>query len=174
MNKVIENILSRRSVRSFTEDKISREHLEMIVKAGIYAPSAMNRQLWHFTVITSEKAISDLAAAIARELGRDSGYNFYKPTAMIVVSCSDGTDYYREDCACALENMFLAAHSLDIGSVWINQLNGICDRPNIRKVLDSLGVPLYNKVWGMAALGYPAPDQPERKPKNLDVVNWVE
>ncbi|MBQ7500267.1 MAG: nitroreductase family protein [Clostridia bacterium] len=174
MNPVIENIMTRRSIRSFTDKKIPRRDLETIVKAGIYAPSAMNRQLWHFTVITSESAISALAAAIAKELGRDSGYNFYKPTAMIAVSCSDGTDYYREDCACALENIFLAAHSLGIGSVWINQLNGICDRPDIRKQLDALGIPSGNRVWGMAALGYAAPDQLERKPKNPDVVNWVE
>ena len=173
MNPAVENIMTRRSIRSFTDKKIPKTDLETIVEAGIYAPSAMNRQLWHFTVITSAEAISTLAAAIGKELGRE-GYDFYKPTAMIAVSCSNGTDYYREDCACALENIFLAAHSLGIGSVWINQLNGICDRPEIRKVLDSLGIPSGNRVWGMAALGYAAPGQPERKPKNPDVVNWVE
>lgn len=54
----------------------------------------------------------------------------------------------------ALENIFLAAHALGIGSVWINQLNGICDEPAVRAVLTKLKIPENHIVWGMAALGY--------------------
>ena len=58
MNAVIENILKRRSIRSFSEQKISREDLELIAKAGQYAPSAMNQQTFQITVVTNEDIIN--------------------------------------------------------------------------------------------------------------------
>ena len=61
------------------------------------------------------------------------------------------------DCACAIENMFLAAHSLGIGSCWINQLGTTCDDPEVREFISSLGVPENNKVYGCVALGYADP-----------------
>ena len=78
MNQVIEAILSRRSVRSFTEEPLKKEDLEIIAKAASYAPSGMTQQSWHFTVLTDKAKIQKLADAIAEVLGRD-GYNFYKP-----------------------------------------------------------------------------------------------
>ena len=53
-----------------------------------------------------------------------------------------------------MENIFLAAHSLGIGSVWINQLQGICDDPKVRQILSILEIPADHVVYGMAALGY--------------------
>ena len=60
------------------------------------------------------------------------------------------------DCACAIENMFLAATSLGIASCWINQLGTTCDDPEVRAYLTSLGVPENHKVYGCVALGYKA------------------
>ena len=70
MNEVMENILTRRSVRAFLEKEIPMEELEQIVKAGAYAPSAMNRQTWKFTVLTDREKIGKLAALMAEKLGR--------------------------------------------------------------------------------------------------------
>jgi nitroreductase len=61
-----------------------------------------------------------------------------------------------QDCSCALENIFLAAHSLGIGSVWINQFRTICDVPEVRKALDDIRIPSDHIIVGCAALGYPA------------------
>ena len=83
------------------------------------------------------------------------GYNMYEPEALVIPSNLKESPYGREDDACAMENMFLAAHSLGIGSVWINQLQDVCDVPAIRQVLDELGIPADHVVYGMAALGYP-------------------
>ena len=65
--------------------------------------------------------------------------------------------------ACAMENIFLAAHSLGIGSVWINQLQGICDEPSIREILNDFGIPADHIVYGMAALGYADDVKAEKK-----------
>jgi nitroreductase len=154
MNQVIEAILSRRSVRSFTDEPLKKEDLEIIAKAASYAPSGMNQQSWHFTVLTDKVKIQKLADAIAEVLGRE-GYNFYKPQALIIPSNKPDSAWGRDDNACALQNIFLAAHSLGIGSVWINQLCGICDNEKIRPILSELNVPENHIVYGLAALGYP-------------------
>ncbi len=165
MNEIIENILTRRSVRGFTDQPVSREDLELIIKAGLYAPSARNLQTWKFTALTKRNDIDALAKAIEKVLDR-SGYDMYRPTAVIIPSNESDSPYGKEDNACALENIFLAAHSLGIGSVWINQLQGICDKPEIRTLLNSWGIPDNHTVYGIAAIGYPA-DDAVREPNKI-------
>ena len=159
MNDAIKNILERRSVRKFSDKQIPKEELDLIIKAGLYAPSAMNKQTWQFTVLTRTEDIQELAKAISKQLDRE-GYDMYKPTALIIPSNGKESKFGRDDNACALENIFLAAWSLGIGSVWINQLHGICDEPEIRALLDKYGVPADHVVFGMAALGYSAETEP--------------
>lgn len=78
----------------------------------------------------------------------------YQPEILIIPSNQRDNPHGKEDNACAMENIFLAAHSLGIGSVWINQLQGICDEPSIREILNDFGIPADHIVYGMAALGY--------------------
>ena len=153
MNDVIQNILTRRSVRSFSERKPTKKDIELLIQAGLAAPSGMNRQTWTFTGILNPSIIKELADAIAKELGRDN-YNFYNATALIIPSNITDSPWGQDDNACALENIFLAAHSLEIDSVWINQLCGITDVPEIRAILNKLGIPTNHSVYGIAALGY--------------------
>ena len=155
MNEAIKNILERRSVRKFSDKQIPDEELDLIIKAGLYAPSAMNKQTWKFTVLTKTEDIQELAKAIGKQLGREE-YDMYKPVVLIIPSNSKDSKFGRDDNACALENIFLAASSLGIGSVWINQLHGICDETEIRALLDKYGIPADHVVYGMAALGYSA------------------
>ena len=60
------------------------------------------------------------------------------------------------DCACAMQNIFLAAKSLGIGSCWINQLGQTYDDPEVRAFLTKLSIPENHRVYGCAALGYAA------------------
>ena len=168
MNEAIKNILERRSVRKFSDKAIPKEELDLIIKAGLYAPSAMNKQTWKFTVLTKSKDIQELAKAVEKQLGREN-YDMYKPTVLIIPSNERESKYGRDDNACALENIFLAAWSLGIGSVWINQLHGICDEPEIRALLDKYGIPADHIVFGMAALGYSA----ETEPRTIERVGEV-
>ena len=153
MNQVMETILTRRSVRAFNNKPIPRETLDKILQAAVYAPSGMNRQTWQFTAIANQEKIQELAKIVEKVLDRE-GYNFYKPAVLILTSNTRESQWAKEDNACALENMFLAAHSLGIGSVWINQLQGICDEPEIRKFLSEVGIPSNHDIYGVAALGY--------------------
>ncbi len=160
MNAIMENLLTRRSCRSFLEKPIPEGQLQDILKAACYAPSARGLQTWQFTAVTDRAKIQKLAAAIKETLKRD-GYNMYQPEVIIIPSNETDSPYGKEDNACALENIFLAAHSYGIGSVWINQLQGICDEPVIRKILTEFGIPENHTVYGLAALGYPATELPK-------------
>lgn len=78
------------------------------------------------------------------------------------------------DCACALENIFLAATSLGIGSCWINQIGQNCDDPDVRALLTVLGVPENHKVYGCAALGCEPADAPVKEKKvKAGTITWV-
>lgn len=91
----------------------------------------------------------------------------YAPAALIL--CSDHAENTNglADCSCAMQNIFLAANELGIGSVWINQLKLICDEKAVREALNTLCVPGDHVVWGVAALGYAAaaPQNLERRGK---------
>lgn len=153
MNETLNTILTRRSTRKFLNKPIPKEELELIIKAGLHAPSGMGRQTWQFTVVKNRDKIQSLASVIRKVLERE-GYDMYQPEVVIIPSNEKDSPFGREDDACAMENIFLAAHSMGIGSVWINQLQGICDYPEVRDALTALGVPESHIVYGMAALGY--------------------
>lgn len=140
MNTIIENILNRRTTRTFTEEKVDVEILKEIVNTGLYAPSSKNKQLWHFTVIQNEEVLKNLnldtkeaikkyakdKVSDEKELdvlisraNNDAFDTFYKAPVAIIVSM-DTTDVTSPaDCAVASENLMLAAESFGLGSCWI-------------------------------------------------------
>ena len=154
MNEVLQNILTRRSIRKFKKEQIKDEELNLILEAGIYAPSGMNKQSWQFSVVQNKEKIELLAKVVRESLGRDAGYNFYAPPTLIMLSNEKDNTNGLADCSCALQNIFLMANSLGIGSCWINQLKTICDEKEVREVLTSFGIPQNHIVWGMASIGY--------------------
>ena len=87
MNEIMNYILTRRSIRKFTDVPVSREILDDLVQAALHAPSGCGKQTWKFTVITNKAAIRRLADAIETTLDRP-GYNMYCPTAIIMPSIS--------------------------------------------------------------------------------------
>lgn len=175
MNQCIRNILSRHSVREFQDTQISRARLEMIIKAGIYAPSGHNLQTWRFTVIQNAEKIMEFKEVVRKVADRNKVY-FYglnAPNVLILISNDRRNENSIQDSACAAENMMLAAQSYGIGSVWINALKTICDEPEIRELLKAWGVPQQHIVWATLALGYPL--KPARAlAKKMNVVQWID
>ena len=103
-NAVIENILTRRSVRAFQEKPIARETIETLLRCATHAPSAMNRQTWHFSAVLNPKKIQKLADAMGHALGSPD-YNLYRPAALIIPSNVPGPVSYTHLVA-RKENMF--------------------------------------------------------------------
>ncbi|MBR1931879.1 MAG: nitroreductase [Lachnospiraceae bacterium] len=172
MNEVMNAILTRRSVRNFIDETIPESILADIVDAGLHAPSGMGKKTWKFTVITNKEVIAQLAEAIATQIGSED-YDMYHPAALIIPSNLRKSVWGKEDNACALENIFLAAHSYGVGSVWLNQLQEICDTELIRPLLSRIGIPENHVVYGMAALGYADTSQPKAEYQSGGEVQWV-
>lgn len=91
----------------------------------------------------------------------------------IIVTVPEDYRHGAVDTACVLENIFLAAHSEGVGSVWINQLKDCCNEPNVRAVLTSLGIPENHVCYGCAAIGYADCELPKDR-ENKGIVKIVE
>lgn len=193
MNDVIENILTRRSIRKYTEQQIGEEDLKTILEAGKYAPSGSNSQTWHFTVIQNKQKLLKLNEYIraafqkievdentyvsiraGKTASKNEDYNFYyKAPTLIIVSNDVNYKNAMADCACALENMFLAANYLKLGSCWINQVTWLGNDETVRNFLTELGIPENYKVCGSMALGYIDGAVPAAKPRKENTVTII-
>jgi len=170
MNEIIKNILTRRSVRKFKAEQITDNDLNLILDAAKSAPSGMNAQSWHFTVVQNRQKLDKLNSLIVeaamqsadevmkKSLSRQKLNYFYDAPSVIIVSNeadASSVTTPESDSAAALQNIFLAAHSLGLGSCWINILSYISESRNLGDYLVELGVPKNYKVYGSAILGYP-------------------
>lgn len=172
MNETMKTILERRSVRSFSSEPVAEEILKDLADAAMHAPSGMCRKTWKFTVVMNQEIIKRLAKGIEKVLDRP-GYDMYNPVALIIPSNERDSKYGREDNACALQNIFLAAESYGVGSVWINQLTGICDTPEVREILNEMEIPENHIVYGLAALGYANPNAPKPAYREIGEVKII-
>lgn len=172
MNPIIQNMLDRHSCRSFTEQPIEPEKIDDMITAAVWAPSGMNCQTWHFTMIVNPEKIQQLAAAVRKADNRPENYDFYAPAAFFIVSGERDNRNSMLDGSAALENVMLAATSLGLGSCWINQVRDVCDDPDVRALLTAFGVPETHIVNACASLGYPAQDANvhERKENTVSIV----
>lgn len=165
-NETIRTIRERRSIRRFSGCQLSKEDLETILEAGAYAPNGMHYETWHLTAVQNPELLKQLNEKIKgafrksdspmlQERGANPDYCcYYYAPVLVIVSNTPDQWWAAMDCACANENMFLAAKSLGIGSCWINQLGTTCNDPEVRAFLTRLGVPENHQVYACAALGY--------------------
>ena len=120
---VLEAIRERRSIRCYQDEPVKKEDIETIAEAAIWAPNAMNAQVWHFSVVTDRALIADMTAAtkagmangpipFMRERAKDPAYDpLFRAPLVIVISRADGK-FGAFDCGCAAENICLAAKEL--------------------------------------------------------------
>lgn len=157
-NEILENIKARRSVRAYTGQQVSEEDLQAVLEAATYAPSGMHLETWHFTAIQNADKLTELNERIKGAFAKSDEPRLKERGQSKTYCCY----------SCAIENMFLAAHSLGIGSCWINQLGTTCDDPEVRAFITSLGVPENHKVYGCVALGYADSKIPMKEKKVKD------
>jgi nitroreductase len=135
-NEALEVIYTRRSVRSFTGEAVSRDDLMAILRAGMSAPSAVNVQPWAFIVVTRRETLDELCAKLPYAKMLD------KAGAAIVVCGIPNKDrlyskdYWVMDCSAASENILLSAHALGLGAVWTAVYVDRERISNVRKILN--------------------------------------
>lgn len=185
MNETLRTLKSRRSIRQFKPEQIQETELNAILDAALYAPSAMNGQPWHLTVIQNAELLdainADAKAGAAqsdneyfRNYGTNAAMHFlYKAPTAIVISASEASPYATSDCAALAQNLLVAAESLDIGSCWIGLTNFALKGEKAAHYREKLAIPTGYAPCYTVILGYKksgTPNAPERK---ADSVNFV-
>ena len=173
--EAMEAILTRRSTRNYKPDEVEPEKLDQILKAAGQAPSGGNNQHNHFLVIRNIDVIRKLTemteAAFAEMEIRENTYASLKHAisaskrggyvfcynAPVLIAVANRRDYGNNmaDCACAIENMMIAANALDLGSCWINQLRWLNEEPAMVEYMQSLGMKEEERIYGAVTIGYP-------------------
>ena len=155
MNEIIRTIIERRSIRGFSEKPIPREDLELIIQCGRYAPNSWNNQSYLVTVIQDKTVIRKLAEITQKYLdGPLEDYLFFGSSSIIIVSDKRDNLVRLADAGCVLENMFIAAQSMGIGSVWINQFFTLSEKEEVIGFFETLQIPREYIVCGIGAFGY--------------------
>ena len=171
-NETLETIKSRRSCRAYKPEQITDEELNAVLEAGTYAASAMGRQSAKIVVVQDAATRAQLTRMNAAVMGKDTDPMYGAPTILVVLADAHAANAVP-DGSLVMGNLMLAAASLGLGSCWINQLsNGVSEAPGVRALLDTLGVPAGNKVYGCAAIGYADKTSP-MKDRAPGVVNIV-
>ena len=166
----LDNIFARKSVRSYTDEPISPEQVETILKAAMAAPSGMNMQPWRFVVVTDQKVKDKLAVGFNKMIAK---------APVVIIVCGKTTNKlgapnknWTADCAASTENLLLAVEALGLGAVW-TACYPYEDRMN--PTVEALGLPENISPYCIVPIGHPAGnDKPKDKwnPENIHYEKW--
>ena len=168
--EALEAIMTRRSIRQFTDEDVTAEHIETLLRAAMAAPSAGNQQPWRFVVIRDAETRQRLS--IATQYGAPMGR---APLGIVVLADTRDnkhTGYWVQDCSAAVENLLLAARSLGLGTVWMAAHPHPEREANIREIVEA---PEGFAALCMIAVGHPAGPGPEvdrYQPEFVRVDRW--
>mgnify|MGYP001051204238 CR=1 FL=1 len=167
----LDMIMTRTSVRQYSDKPISEATIDTLLRAGMAAPTAGNKQPWKFVVVTERALLDSLA---------QGNWRMAAHAQAAIVVCGDtenvfpeeGRDYWVQDCSAATENILLAAHAVGLGAVWCG-CYPISERvSNVKRIF---GLPTPIVPLSVVVLGYPAGEhQPKDKykPENIHFNKW--
>ena len=141
----MKEIYQRRSIRSYTDREINDGDLIEIVKAGMNAPSAMNKKLWEFIVIKDKEIMANLSNLAP------TAFMLNKCNKAIVVIGKKESKYLEQDLSAATQNILLMSTSLNIASCWIGVYPELEKESYAKKVLN---IPDEYMVLSVITLGY--------------------
>ena len=181
---VLQAIRDRRAVRDYKREPISAGMIYQLISSAAWAPSAMNAQSCHFTVITDGALLDEIstkakawllknASALTahfRDLLRDDNFHmFYQAPALIIISAPSENPWAHEDCSVAAQNLMLAAASLGLGSCWIGFAQGWLNTPEAQALLN---LSSRNVCVAPIVVGHPKAVLPA-VPRKAPAVTWV-
>ncbi len=148
--ETITNIMTRRSIRSWTDEPVSQEQRKIILEAAMNAPSAADARPWHFVTMDDP--------AVIRKFTGLGGTEMLEQSTFMVLVCGEQAreiypGFWPQDCSCAAQNMQLAAHDLGIGCVWI-AVHPLEERE--KTIRDILEIPEGITPFALLAMGVPA------------------
>ena len=171
MNETMNTLVTRRSVRSYKPEQITKEELDTVLKSGIWAPTGMNRQHTKLVAVRDPEIVALLSEMNARVMDRDTDPFYGAPCVIIVFGDSDVYTYI-EDGSLAMGNMMNAAHSIGLGSCWIHRAKEMFESDEGKALMKKWGIPESYKGVGNCILGYidaPAADRPRLEGRIIEI-----
>ena len=172
---VIDNMMSRRSIRNYKQQAVPREVLNRIMECGITAPNGQNKQSWEVRVVENPDLQSEIKALMATVGGERAAGCFYNAPVWVFIARDKGYDFSAYDCGLMAENMMLAANALGVGSVCLGSpVRFILDSPQKDAVLEMLGFSEGYELCLCISMGYPEGEKPEAKPRDMGKVKYID
>ena len=172
MNQVIQTIKERRSCRSFQSDMLPDEIIQQICEAGTFAPTGMNRQS-PIIIAVKDKALRDkLSVMNAKIMGKEDFAPFYNAPVILIVLADKTIPTHVYDGSLVMQNLMLSAQSLGIGNIWIHRAKEEFASEEGKAILKELGIEGDYEGIGHCAIGYPASDLPEARPRKDNYIYY--
>lgn len=152
----MDTIFKRRSIRQYTDENITSEQLELLLRAGMAAPSAHNKQPWEFIVVNERENLNYLA-------DNHPYAKMLKKAPLCIIVCGNKEKqplegFYVQDCSAAIQNILLQAQDMGLGSVWI----GLHPYEELMNVIrNKFNVPENVVPIAMISIGHPAEEKRE-------------
>lgn len=167
--ETIDVIFQRKSVRNYIEKEVSKESIELLMRAGMAAPTAMDSRPWAFIAITDKEVLKKLAAMPY------CGMLNYASAAIMV--CGDSSkfiqgpiqEFWVQDCSAATQNILLAAEDMGLGAVW---LGGYPSEGRMAMMREVLGVPENIIPLSLISIGYPAGTEKPKDKYDENNIHW--
>ncbi len=170
MNETLKTIFNRKSVRAYKEGAVPKEQLELIVRAGMAAPTAVDKRPWEFIVITDKALLKKLADVLPyAKMAEKAG------AAILVAGDLErqhgGRDsvYWIMDCSAAIENILLAVESLGLGAVWTAIYP---NQDRIEPVRQIIKMPSHIMPLALIPIGIPTGVEKPKDKWNPKQVHW--
>ncbi|WP_326514587.1 nitroreductase family protein [Clostridium intestinale] len=173
MNQTIKDLLERRSIRKYKSEQISNEELDIILKAGSYAPSSMGKQSAILIAVQDKETIEELEKLNASFSPNPKSKPFYgAPTVVLVLGDKNNKNNIKDGSLC-MGNMMNAAHSLNIGSCWINRVYETFESEEGKVLLKKWGVDGEYSGVGACILGYPDCERPNPAVRKENYIYYI-
>lgn len=184
MNEVLSTIAARRSHRAYEATQLTEEQIQLLLKAGMEAPSAVNRQPWHFTVVQNRELLRQINRAVWEETMKAAPENrsprfkdpdfdvFYNAPTVIFISADRDNYWYHMDSGIACQNICLAAESLGLGTVILGMPRAAFQNEKAEEFRKALLFPETHDFTIAIAVGTPADDKPAHLPAK-DRISYV-
>ena len=171
-NETIQTIRSRRSCRAYKPEQITKEELEAVLRAGTFAPSAMNRQSAKIVVVQDAATREKLSRMNAAIMGKDCDPMYGAPTILVVLADANAKCAVQ-DGSLVMGNLMLAAASLGLGSCWINRAKEEFETEEGKALLRQWGIEGDWVGIGHCILGYPAEEPRPAAPRKPDYIVYA-
>lgn len=185
MNETLKVINHRRSIRKYKHDPIPDEDLQQILCSALYAPSARNRQEWHFTVIQNEETVRKVKETMRynmlhygneMQVERASAPDyapFHDAPVIVIITANTKARFIELDCGAAAQNLMLAADSLGISTCFMASSEILFKSDQAEELKRELGIPAeYDHVCAIA-LGYKDCEDPDPAPRKEGLINYI-